>query len=112
MPAKNAAVCCVCNSYSAVEIIIVTLHYINVRLTLTLQHIGEPVIGCDASVVEPVADSCRCGVHVSPLRHPRNQLPRCKFVPTFYTFTTVRVMPEAFRSRAVCVSVSASVIMY
>ena len=100
-----------CNAYSAVEIISVTLRYINVRLALTLQHIGEPVVGCDASMVEPVADSCRRGVHVSALRHPGNQLPRCKFAPTFYTFPAVRIMLEAFRSRAVCVSVSASIIM-
>ena len=53
---------------------------LTLALSLTLQHIGEPVAGCDASMVEPMADRCRCGVHVSPLRHPGNQLPRCKFV--------------------------------
>jgi len=38
MAAENATVYGVCNAYSVAEIIIVTSHYINVRLTLSLTH--------------------------------------------------------------------------
>ena len=49
-----------------------------------LQHIGEPVAGRDAPVVEPVVDWCRCYIDVSSLCHSGNQLSRGEFAIHYF----------------------------